>query len=266
MARNFDAGAEVSQGGGGVFKNPEPGDHEAVLTGVIHVGSFQDVFKKGNTLDPKKPANFVLLQATLMGEQDKNEDGSRMVVWKSMSLKSGDKSEMTALLTALDPKELAGGFDDLMLTPFIVNMKGSDALNQDGTPKFVNWKGKGFAGCPERLLKMIRADVESEGITAIGHIKFADLTRDVLDAIPAHLIRQYFLSEGLGNNLSYAGSHVEALVAAARADDPEWKVKKEGEDESESTPENKQPLTTQTQSVPAPENIPAPAMDEGQEY
>lgn len=263
MARNFDAGAEVKQGGGAVFVNPEVGDHDALLTGVVHIGMFQDVFMKGKVEDPKAPCNFVLLQCTLMGENDKNEDGSRMVQWKSMALKSGDKAEMTAFLDALDPKELSGGFDDLIMKPFSAKMVGGKETNEDGTPKYVNWAGKGFAGMSARVVPMVLADAEAEGIKPIGHVKFADITREVLDEIPAHLVRQYFLSELKGNNLSYAGSHVEELINEARKGDPEWKAKKA----DEAKPDDKKPLDSgSTQSVPEPENVPAPDMDDTQEY
>ena len=265
MARgNFDAGAEVKQGGGAVFINPEVGDHDALLTGIVHIGSFQDVFMKGKVEDPKPPCNYVLLQCTLMGENDKNEDGSRMVQWKSMALKSGDKAEMTALLDALDPKELTEGFDDLIMKPFSAKMAGGKELNEDGTPKYVNWAGKGFAGMSARVVPMVLADAEAEGIKPLGHIKFADLTKEVLDEIPAHMFRQYFLSEQKGNNLSYAGSHVEAIVKAAREADPEWKVAKA---KDEAKPEQKRGLDEGSQQqVPEPQNVPAPEMSSDQEY
>lgn len=263
MARNFDAGADVAVGGGAVFVNPEVGDHDALLTGVVHIGSFQDVFMKGKVEDPKKPCNYVLLQCTLMGERDKNEDGSRMVMWKSMALKSGDKAEMTAFLDALDPKELTSGMDDLIMTPFSAKMKGSDEKGDDGLPLYVNWTGKGFAGISERVAPLILQDAEKEGITPIGHVKFNDLTKEVLDEIPAHLVRQYFLSEMKGNNLSYVGSHVEGIINAAREADPEWKKAKP----KDAKPEDKKPLDEGSQqSVPEPQNVPAPEMSSDEEY
>lgn len=264
MARNFDAGAEVSKSTGGVFTNPDVGDHEALLTAVVHVGEFQDVFVKKGVEDIKKPCNFVLLQCTLMGENDKNEDGSRITMWKSMALKSGDKAEMTALLDSIDPKELLGGFDDFIMKPFTVKMVGSDEKGEDGKPKYVNWAGKGFAGCPDRLAAMVIQDAEAEGVKAIGHIKFADITKEVLDEIPAHLVRDYYLSERKGKNLSYAGSHVEQIVLAAREADPEWK-KAQAKD---AKPDDKKPIDTGAtipQEIPA-ENVPTPEMEADEEF
>lgn len=271
MAREFNFGAEVQAAGGIVFKNPEVGDHEAVISAIIHVGSFQDVFTKGNTKEVKKPSNVVLLQTTLMGPEDKNEDDSRMEQWMAIPLKSGDKATLTKLLTAVDPKELLAGFDDFIGQPMMVGMVGDEkkGKNDDGTFKYVNWKT--FAGCAGRMKDMVLADVASEGLTFTGHITFDKITKEVLDGIPAHLVRQYFLNEGFNadaKNLSVAGSHVEIIIAEARAADPEWKKKRKDEKE-EATPDNRQGLDTGASvpaSVPEVQNVPAPEMDDSQEY
>ncbi|AIW03138.1 hypothetical protein ACQ38_gp18 [Proteus phage PM 93] len=268
MARNFDFGAEVAKTEGGVFKNPDVGDHEAIISAIIHVGSFQDIFKKGSTTEVKKPCNFVLVRATLMGDDDKNEDGSRMEQWMSVALKSGDKATLTKLLNAVDPKELLGGFDDFIGECFTVSMVGDEKAgkNEDGTFKYVNWKG--FSGMPDRLKKLVIAQVEEEGIECLGHITFDKLTKDVLDAIPAHLVRQYFLNETpRGKNLSIEGSHVADIIAEARKADPEWKKAKAKDD---AKPDDKQSLDTGAsvpQEVPEAQNQPAPAdMDTDEEF
>lgn len=268
MARDFDFGAELTSGGGAVFKNPEVGDHEAIITAIVHVGSFEDHFKKGGKVDIKKPCNYVLVRATLMGDQDFNEDGSRMEQWNAIALKQGDKASLTAFMDAVDPKEQLSGFDEVIGKPLMVKMVGSKETNDDGTPKYVNWAGKGFAGVPARLAAMIEADVKENPVDVIGHVKFDQLTFDVLDAIPAHIVRQYFLNEGAtgSKNLSVPGSHVATIIAKARKDDAEWKLKKA--DEQEATPDNRESLDTGSQSVPEPEaeNIPAPDLDAEQEY
>lgn len=267
MARNFDFGAEVAAGGGIVFKNPEVGDHESIISAIVHVGSFQDHFKQGGKVDIKKPCNFILVRATLMGDEDLNEDGSRMEQWSAVPLKSGDKATLTKLMNAVDPKEQMGGFDDFIGAPFTVSMVGDEkgGKNDDGSFKYVNWKG--FAGCPQKLAKLVLAAVEEEGVTTLGHVQFANITKEVLDAIPAHLVRQYFLDETPnGKNLSVAGSPVADIIAAARAEDAEWKKAKP----KDATPDDKKPLDTgssvPSQDVPPADDVPAPAMDEDQEY
>lgn len=269
MARPvFDFGAEVAAGGGAVFKNPEVGDHESIISAIIHVGSFQDHFKKNGVVDIKKPCNFVLVRATLMGDEDLNEDGSRMEQWSAVALKSGDKATLTKLMAAVDPKEQMEGFDDFIGAPFTVSMVGDEkgGKNDDGTHKYVNWKG--FSGCPAKLAKLVLAAVEEEGIEVLGHIPFTKVTKEILDVIPAHLVRQYFLDETpQGKNLTVAGSHLEAVIAAAREADPEWKKKKASDEDAK--PGDKQPLTTEQQvpqSVPDAPNAPAPDMDEAEEY
>lgn len=268
MARDFDYGADVSSGGGKVFVNPEVGTHEAVLGAVIHIGSYADVFVKGSAREEKPAANYVLLQAILMGDDDKNENGSRMETWRAVGLKSGDKAELTVLMNAIDPKEELGGFDDFIGKVFNADMKGSKEAGEDGKPLYVNWASKGYSGCPGKLAKLVEASVEEEGLTFLGHVKFNDITKEHLDAIPAHLVRQYFMSEHKhgAKNLTVPGSHVESIIAEARAADPKWKAPAE----KDAKPDDKKPLDTgasvPTQSVPDADNIPAPAMDEGEEY
>lgn len=268
MARgDFDFGAQVTKAEGKVFKNPEVGDHEAVISGIIHVGSFQDIFKKGNTTEVKKPANFVLVKIVLMGDDDKNEDDSRMEQWMPVPLKSGDKATLTKFLNAVDPKELLGGFDDFIGECLTATMVGSGDKNDDGSFKYVNWKG--FGGMPDKLKKLVIAQVEEEGLSMTGHITFDKLTKEILDEIPANLVRQYFLNETpRGKNLSVAGSHVEAIIKAAREEDPEWKKAKK-KDEEDATPANRKSLDTGEsvpQEVPEADNAPAPEMDEDAEY
>lgn len=63
MARgDFDFGAQVTKAEGKVFKNPEVGDHEAVISGIIHVGSFQDIFKKVIPLKLRSQQTLFLLR------------------------------------------------------------------------------------------------------------------------------------------------------------------------------------------------------------
>lgn len=266
MARNFDFGADVQSGGGAVFKNPEVGDHEAIISAIVHVGSFQDHFKQGGKVDIKKPCNYVLVRATLMGDDDLNEDNSRMEQWTAVALKSGDKATLTKLMNAVDPKETMGSFDDFIGAPFTVSMIGDEkgGKNDDGSFKYVNWKG--FSGCPQKLAKLVLSAVEDEGVKTLGHIGFDSITKEVLDAIPAHMVRQYFMNETQnGKNLTVDGSLVAAVLAAARESDPEWKKAKK----ADAKPEDKKSLDTGASvpsEVPESLDVAAPSMDESEEY
>ena len=265
MARaGFDFGAEVVSGGGKVFKTPEVGDHEAIVSAIVHVGSFQDVFTKGKAKEVKKPCNYVLVQATLMGDDDKNEDDSRMEQWLAIALKDGDKATLTKFMSAVDPKEECSGFSDFIGRAFTVSMVGSGKQGEDGKWQYVNWKG--FAGCPDKLAKLVYAEVESEGIQCIGHVQFDGITKEILDAIPAYMVRQYFLSERDGDNLSYAGSKVEAIINKAREEDPDWKMPRKSDEDAK--PDSKKPLDTGADvpaEVPA-QDVPAPDLDETEEF
>lgn len=122
---------------------------------------------------------------------------------------------------------------------------------------------------PDKLKKLVIAQVEEEGLSMTGHITFDKLTKEILDDIPANLVRQYFLNETpRGKNLSVAGSHVEAIIKAAREEDPEWKKAKKKDDE-DATPANRKSLDTGEsvpQEVPEAEDTPVPEMDEDAEY
>lgn len=273
MAREgFDFGAEVAAAGGKVFKNPEPGAHDSLITAIVHIGSFADVFVSGQKKEPKPPCNFVLVQTTLFNESDKNEDGSRIQKWQSMPLKFGNKSNLTKFLQAVDPNQKLPGFDEVIGVAVTTDWKANEikGKNEDGTWKAVNLNG--YSGMTERTAKLVKADADAEGINIIGHVKFSDITLDVLEEIPGYIISQYFLSEGKngGKNESYAGSAVEAIINAKRAEDPTWKVKQESdEDETTGQPGDEQRAgsTANESSVPAPAVVEPPAdMQEDKEF
>lgn len=260
----FDFGAEVAAAGGKVFKNPTPGPHDTLITGIVHIGSFADVFKKGNVLEPKPACNFVLVQSTLMGEEDKNEDGSRIQKWQAMPLKFGDKANLTKFMLAVDPSEKMKGFDDVIMTAVTTQWKPNEkkGKNEDGTYKAVNLDG--YAGMAERSAKLVKSDAEEEGIKPIGHVKFEDITLEILEEIPGYLIRQYLLSENDtgAKNLSYPTSAVEAIIIAKRETDPTWKTKQESDSDDESQEpghEQRDGSTANASSVPEPAVVEAPA-------
>lgn len=260
---DFDFGAEVAAAGGKVFKNPEPGPHDSIITAIVHVGSFADVFTNGNKKEPKPAVNFVLVQSTLMNENDKNDDGSRIQKWQAMPLKKGDKANLTKFLAAVDPDGKLAGFDAVPGIPVTTSWAANEkkGKNDDGTWKAVNLKG--YTAMTGRTAALVKADAEAEGLTMIGHVRFPNITLDILEEIPAYLIRQYLLSEMDGNNESYAGSPVEAIINAKRAEDPSWKTKQDNDDDGDDAgqPGNEQKAgsTANASSVPEPANVEVPA-------
>lgn len=270
---DFDFGAEVAAAGGKVFKNPEPGPHDSIVTAIVHVGSFADVFTNGAKKEPKPAVNFVLVQTTLMGEEDKNDDGSRIQKWQAMPLKKGDKANLTKFLAAVDPNGKLAGFDAVPGTPVVTTWAANEkkGKNDDGTWKAVNLKG--YTAVTGRTGALIKADFEEEAVPMIGHVRFSDLTLEILEEIPGYMIRQYLLSESEGNNESYAGSPVEAIINAKRAEDASWKTKQEGDDEgdhNEPGNEQKSGSTAGASSVPsepAAQDVPPPSdLNEDKEF
>lgn len=264
---DFDFGADVAAAAGKVFVNPEPGPHDSVITGIVHVGSFADVFTEGNKKDPKPPANFVLIQTTLMGENDKNEDGSRIQKWQAMPLKKGDRANLTKFMAAVDPAGKLKGFDDVIGVPVVTTWKANEkkGKNDDGTWKAVNLTG--YTAATGRTAGLIVADFQAEDIKPIGHVRFENITLDVLEEIPGYLISQYFLSEKDGNNLSYAGSPVETIINAKRAEDPKWKVKQDGDDEGGSEGQSNGSSQAASDVPPPPEEVPPPSdMSDAQDF
>ena len=108
------------------------------------------------------------------------------------------------------------------------------------------------------------AQVEDEKLEHTGHIKYEELTEEVLKSIPPFLVRQYIINEGRGKNMSYPGSHVESLVQAIRSKDKDWAKKNE---DDKSKPAQSEASSGKSNVPDAIPNAPAPAgMDEGEEY
>lgn len=265
MARkNFNAGAEVAATEGVNFVNASVGAHSSVLSGVIHLGNYQDVFTKGGVSETKKPCNWALAIFTLMGKKDLNEDGTRIRTFKPFPLKNGDKAWMTRILDAVDPNEVAGGFDDVIGNICSVTMTGSDETGEDGLPKYVNFGGVSAEN--EEMAEIIAARAEAEGLENVGHIQFDAITEDIMKIIPAHYIRQYLLSEGKGSSLNFKGSKAEEVFNAIRAEDANFAKKKESDKKDKPAEQASASKQTQVPSEVPAENVDAPEMDEEAEY
>lgn len=234
MARKFDAGADVQVSAGNNFKKAAVGSHSAMLDGVIHLGTYQDVFTKKNVEEIKKPCNFALAIFTLLGREDINEDGTRIRAFHIFPLKQGSKARMTKLLDAIDPNEEASGFDECIGNLCSVSMVGSNEKADDGSPKYVNFGGVSAPDTDTDVIDMLKNRIKSEGLETIGHIKFDNLTEEVIKQIPSFLIRQYILSEKKGKNLSYEGSKVEKLINKIRETDPTFAMKASDDEPEES--------------------------------
>lgn len=242
MARNFDAGAEVQTGGGKNFAQAKKGSHTAMLSGIIHLGQFQDVYKGEN----KPLANFVAAVFTLLGKTDINEDGTRIQTVKTLPLKAGDKATMTKVLDAVDPEEVSSGWDDVIGNVASVNMKGNGKTDDDGV-EYTNFGG--ISAPVEEVIELAQAKIEKEGLETIGHVRFDEITEEAIRALPPFVIRTYLLSEGNGENLSYAGSKAEEIINAIREKEPDFA--EAHSDKDDSTEEESGSQQQSGSSVPA---------------
>ena len=227
ISTGFDFGTEEVVEGGGSFKNPEEGDHSAVLRSIIHCGIFRETYLK----EKKKPAPQVVAIFELKDEEDFEEDGvTPLTIHKSFPLKKGDKAFMTKFISALDPKGEAGGFDELIGKPCQVNCKGSKEKNDDGTPKYIN-----FGGLSSMLPKFAKM-IDPLTVEGVGHVRFENLTKEAVLELNPVLEVSRILMEGD----RYSGSKAEEVVNAIRVDNPEfavYKKKKEDKKDADAQPE-----------------------------
>lgn len=85
----------ASAGKGGDFKIPAIGNRPAVCFAIVALGTQERSFQG----QAKTPAPHVRIGFELCGENDCNDDGSRVTIWtKSMMLNLGDKAGLRILL------------------------------------------------------------------------------------------------------------------------------------------------------------------------
>lgn len=87
----------ASAGNGGSYKIPEAGNRPALCFAVVATGTQERSFQG----QAKSPAAHVRIGFELCGEDDKNEDGSRMTIWsKAMMLNLSDKASLTKMINS----------------------------------------------------------------------------------------------------------------------------------------------------------------------
>ena len=210
---DFDYGTEEVAEVGGTFKNPQEGDHSAVLRSIIHCGLFREEFKG----EIKKPAPQVVAIFELKDEEDFEDDGvTPLTLHKAFPLKKGDKAFMTKFIAALDPKGTASGFDDLIGTPCQVTCKGSKVKNEDGTPKYIN-----FGGMSAMLPKFAKM-IDPLTVMGVGHVPFEALTKDAVLELNPIIEVANILCKGE----RYEGSKAQEIVEEIRKETPAFAIQK----------------------------------------
>lgn len=227
---DFDYGTneEIKDPGNG-FKKPAVGDHSARLRSLIHVGMYREEFKG----EMKKPFPEVIAVWELKEDDDFEEDGvTPLTITKSFPLKKGDKAFLTKFLAAMDPQKKAKGFDDLIGGACTIACKGSKDLNEDGTPKYVNFGG--ISGLPAKFAAMLEPLV----VKGAGHVRFEDITKEaILELNPIKDVEMVLMKAE-----NYSGSVAEEVIKAIRVDNPDFAVRKASDkDKGEGTASGSKP-------------------------
>lgn len=222
----FDFGAELESAGGFKRENPVEGLHAARLRSIIHVGR---CVRKYQGKD-KSPCNSVVAVFELKEESDvHSETGEPLTFTVDFDLKDGDKSYLnTKFLPALLTKaELESGsikgFDDLIGKACQLDLIGSKAQNDDGTPKYVNLKAM------SPMHPKLQAVTDQLKAAGAGHCRLSQLNATAMDELNPYLHVQMLM---MTSDEWKAGTHPGiALVEEIRKERPDYaKTKASAED------------------------------------
>lgn len=249
----FDYGVapEELPSGGGTFKNPEVGEHTAILRSLIHCGKFREEFK--GELKPVAPEVVAIFE--LKGKNNFEDDGETpLTIDKAFPLKLGDKAFLTKFQKALDPNSECSGFDEYIGRACTVSLKGSKDKGEDGKPKYVNFGGIGGITTDSEVLEFMESkgllDLQVEGV---GHVSFPNLTKAAV--MELHPIRH--VADILMKGEDYEGSKAQEIVNEIRSDNPDF-AKRKAKDDSESG-------STQSDKTDTPPPPPAD-LDDSEEF
>ncbi|UOW66379.1 hypothetical protein vBAspATola_36 [Aeromonas phage vB_AspA_Tola] len=225
---NFDFGAELASAGGFTRENPAEGLHAARLRSIIHMGKCQRTYS-GKLKDP---CNSVVAVFELKEDSDvHSETGEPLVFHVDFDLKDGDKSYLnTKFLPAMLTKsELESGaikgFDDLIGKACQLDLEGSKAKNDDGTPKYINLKSM------SPMHAKLVAITEPLKVSGAGHCRLAQLSAAAMDELNPYLHVQMLM---MTSEEWKSGTHPGiALVDEIRKERPDY-AKAKAKDEKSS--------------------------------
>lgn len=221
LPKDFDYGADVTEGSGTVRVNPETGLHFSRLKSLIHLGCVEREYKGTK----KEPSNKVVAVFELKGGEDGVDDlhpetGEPLTISIAFNLIKGDNSFMNSkLLPALVSKKEAEagtikGFDDLIGRPCQLNLEGSKALTEDGKHKYVDIKAM------SAVMSMVASTIPPLTHAGVGHCRLSQLSLAALDEINMYIDVQ----EGIMKSVEWAaGTHPAiALVEEIRKEQPNY--------------------------------------------
>lgn len=180
----FDYGGEVAETVS-KFKQATVGVRNARLYGLLRLGNFQEDFQgelKG--VAPQAIAIFHLL-----GKTDKLDDGSPMFFTKSFPLKKGDKSFLhSKFIPAFGGMTKHKGFSTMTNCLFSLKLAGGKKLNDDNTPKYVNFNSMSEIG--EDMLEMCETAPNFAALeNPVGFLIESELTKEALEML--HPTREF---------------------------------------------------------------------------
>lgn len=228
MSEEFDYGVDDSElgGGGSSFKNPEVGEHNAVLRSLIQCGRFRESFKG----ELKDPAPQVVAIFELKGEDNYEEDGTTpLTIAKTFPLKKGEKAFVAKFRKALDPNNKCKSFPPMIGLPCMVSASGSDATGEDGKPKYINFGGMSALTTNKQML----AFMETSGLLSleqpgVGYVDFNEMTKEAILELNPILHVADIIMKGE----AYEGSKAQEIIEEIRKENPDFAKRKpkEGDD------------------------------------
>ena len=255
MSDDFDYGVDPNElgGGGSTFKNPEVGDHNAVLRSLIQCGNFREEYKG----ERKPVAPQVVAIFELKGEENYEEDGiTPLTLEKTFPLKKGDKAFLTKFRKTLDPKGECKNFAQMIGKPCTVTARGSKAVGEDGKPKYINFGGMSGLTTNKQMLAFMESNglltLEQEGV---GFVKFDEMTKEaILELNPILHVADIIMK---GEN--YEGSKAQEIIEEIRKENHDFAKRKPKDDEG-----SEEGSSSSSEETPPP---PPPCdMDESQEF
>ena len=225
MSFNYGADPVVT---GGSIKQAAAGQHEARLSGIIHLGQYEDTF--GGKKKPAAPFVCALFELK-SGEEGGgiNDDGTPIMVHKSFALKKGDRATLTkfmkVMLTTEEFKKyeagvLEGGFEDFIGRPLLIDMEGSKKKDDNGEAAYTNVSG--MSKMPAKLAKLC----EELELESVGHVPF-----DKLDELALRTLPPFEIWGKLEESIDFPGSAVEEVLADIRKETPDFGTKKAKDDD-----------------------------------
>lgn len=242
---DFDYGGEVAVTVS-KFKQPEVGARNARLYGLLRVGTFQEEFD-GKLKDPA-PQGIAIFH--LLGSKDKLDDGDPMFFTKTFPFKKGDKSFLhSKFIPAFGGLTKHKGFGTMINGLFSLDLAAGKKLNDDGTPKYVNFRSMSVIA--DDTLELLEDSPKFAPLDSpVGFLTEAQLTKEALEML--HPTRE-FAGIVMKTQEFLAGTHPsQAVIQAVYDADPERYTFKKNDDDKEEGNSNE----SGAGSLPAtPENL-----------